>query len=243
MTPNVLIASSTQAWIDESIQSILQASSQAIFRRGRFSLVLSGGSTPRSIYQELAEPKNASQIDWPTTYILWGDERSVPPDHPDSNYLMAKQALLDHVPVPPENVFRIRGELSPQNAAEEYEEQIKTFFQNQEKYFDLVLLGLGGDGHTASLFPESEALSENQGWVAPTYAPSQQAWRITLTYPALLSSRQAIFLVSGAGKAKVVKQLIQDPQNSNQYPAAKIAANHENLTWVLDQEAAYLLSA
>jgi 6-phosphogluconolactonase len=238
MTPQLLIAPSMQAWIDESVQIITQASNQVISQRGKFSMVLSGGSTPRSIYQALADPQNASQIDWPFTYIFWGDERSVPPDHADSNYLMAKQALLDHVPVPPENIYRIRGELSPQDSAADHEERIKSFFKDQERRFDLVLLGLGADGHTASLFPESQALNENQNWVAPNYAPSQQAWRITLTYPALLSARQAIFLVSGAGKAKVVKQIIQDPYSSTQFPAAKVAANHPNLSWILDQGAA-----
>jgi 6-phosphogluconolactonase len=238
MKSQVLIASSQQAWVDESLQIILQIAEQAAAQRGRFSLVLSGGSTPRSIYQVLAEPEKSNRIDWSCTHIFWGDERAVPPDHPDSNYRMAKQALLEHIPIPPENVFRIKGELSPGDAAEEYEEQIETFFKGRDKHFDLILLGLGGDGHTASLFPDSDALSENQRWVAANYAPSQQAWRVTLTYPALLSSHKAIFLVNGAGKSKVLSQIIQDPQNASQFPAANVVANHPNLIWILDQGAA-----
>jgi 6-phosphogluconolactonase len=241
MNPQVFIAPSSQAWIDRSVDSILQAASGSIQQRGQFSLVLSGGSTPRPVYQALAQPGKAGEIDWYRTHIFWGDERAVPPGHPDSNYRMAKQALLDHVSLPPENIYRIHGEFHHQDSAKDYQGQIKNYFGNQEQRFDLVLLGLGADGHTASLFPESEALEENHLWAAANYAPSQQAWRITLTYPALLNSHQVIFLVKGSGKAEIVKRIIQDPQNSTQFPAAAVAAGHPNLTWVLDQDAASLL--
>jgi 6-phosphogluconolactonase len=241
MNPQVLIASSPQVWIEKSVELILQAADDAILQRGHFSLVLSGGSTPQPLYRALAQPQHANKLDWSRTHIFWGDERTAPPNHPDSNYGMAKQALLDHVPLPPENINRIQGELPPQDAAEKYEKLITSYFSNQEKRFDLVLLGLGTDGHTASLFPETEALKETLLWVAPNYVPSQQAWRSTLTYPALTSARKIIFLLTGGGKADIVKQIIENAQVSTKFPAAQVAAQHPNLTWVLDEEAAKLL--
>lgn len=241
MNPQVLIASSPQVWIDKSVELIFQSADDAIQQRGRFSLVLSGGSTPQPLYRALAQLPRASKLDWSRTQIFWGDERTAPPDHPDSNYSMAKQALLDHVPLPPKNIYRIQGELPPQDAAEEYEKLIASYFINQEKRFDLVLLGLGADGHTASLFPESEALKETLLWATANYVPSQQVWRSTLTYPALTSARKIIFLVTGGGKAEIVKQIIENDQVSSKFPAAQVAAQHPNLTWVLDEESARLL--
>jgi 6-phosphogluconolactonase len=238
MKPRIISSPYPQPWTKNAVEFIVNASNQAIERRERFSLVLSGGGTPTPVYRALSEAENAGRIDWFRTHVFWGDERAVPPDHPNSNYGMAKQALLDHLPLPLEHIHRIPGELPPEEAAARYQQQIERYFEGQEQRFDIVLLGLGADGHTASLFPESEALSEEQLWVAANYAPSQQAWRITLTYPAILSARQILFLVSGAGKAEVVKQIIQQPDLAAHFPTARIASQHQELTWILDEDAA-----
>ncbi|MFI5144894.1 MAG: 6-phosphogluconolactonase, partial [Ignavibacteria bacterium] len=146
------------------------------------SFVLSGGSTPRNLYMILGSERFREHINWDKVYIFWGDERCVPPDSEESNYKMAYDSLLSHIEIPQKNIFRIKGELSPQEAAKEYENRLKEFFPNNNlPSFDIILLGLGEDGHTASLFPGSDALKENEKWVVENYAEKQHKWRITMT--------------------------------------------------------------
>lgn len=243
MTGRILVAPTKPAWIEESSAIIQKAAQDSIARRGCFSLVLSGGNTPRPVYQALANlGVKGKRLDWENTFIFWGDERCVPPDHPVSNYRMAREALLDQIPIPENNIFRIKGESPPDKAASDYQKDIDDFFKDRQKHFDLVLLGIGEDGHTASLFPQSSALEENHSWVSPNYIASNNVWRVTLTYPAILSARKILFLISGNKKAEIVQQIIQDPINSSRYPAAKVASTHQDVTWVLEQTAGVKLN-
>jgi 6-phosphogluconolactonase len=213
----------------------------AIAHRGRFLLALSGGSTPRPLYELLASRPFATQIDWPRVHVFWGDERCVPPDQPGSNYRMAREALLDHVPLPPANVHRIRGEDEAAQAAAAYEELLGTFFGSREispkVSFDLVLLGMGADGHTASLFPGSAAVRETHRWVVASPGPQPGSWRVSLTPVLLNAAENVTFLVSGADKAERLKDVLEDGQ-PDLLPAQSIRPTHGALHWMIDAAAA-----
>ena len=167
--------------------------------------------------------------------MWWGDERCVPPEDPASNYRLAHAALLSKVPIPAENVHRMRGELEPEAAAAAYASELAAHF-GDELRFDLVLLGLGEDGHTASLFPGSAALAERRRWVAANWVESLDSWRLTLTYPAINASRHAVFLVQGAAKAGILKAVLED--EAGEYPASRVRLADGMLIWVVDEEAA-----
>ncbi len=231
-------------------EQILEVGRNAITSRGRFSFALAGGSTPRGVYQVLASDSHASQLDWSCTHVFWGDERCVPADRPDSNYGMARQALLDHVPIPVSNVFRIRGEIAPQQAAEEYETTLRAFFSSPSAEpglassydgFDLILLGMGDDGHTASLFPRTSAVREKERWVISHYVGKVDAWRVTFTPPVINRAHHVFFLVSGADKARRLKDVLTDPYRPNDFPAQIVQPAKGELLWLVDGEAAALL--
>lgn len=242
LTPEIKILPDNAALSLAAAQEFQTASVQAIGKRNRFSVALSGGNTPRSVYSLLAQQYRSSLL-WDKIHIFFGDERSVPPDHPDSNYRMANEALLSQVPIPPENVHRIRAELGPEAAAKDYESQLRSFFQLANyawPRFDLIMLGLGEDGHTASLFPGSSALGESSRLAAPTWVEKKQTFRITLTYPVLNHAAEVEFLVSGSGKAQILKDVLY-PSSSVAFPAQLIKPEDGRLLWLLDQEAARLL--
>ena len=199
------------------------------------------------LYNLLASEPFSERVDWSLTHIFWGDERCVPPDNPESNYLKAKQTLLDNVPVPEENVHRIPAEMNPEQAAEAYEEVLLRYFsalpnqdESSQASFDLVLLGMGEDGHTASLFPGTRAIHEEQRWVAAQYIDKLAAWRITLTPPILNRAAQVIFLVSGAGKSYTLQRVIYGSFQPERYPAQIIRPSNGNLQWLVDEAAASL---
>lgn len=205
----------------------------------RFTVALSGGSTPRRLFTLLAGPPFSESIDWEKIYFFWGDERCVPPDHPDSNYRMASETLLSKVPVPERNIHRIPAEdPDHQRAAESYSETISRFFAPSPPRFDLVLLGMGADGHTASLFPDTTALTVTDRIAVPNYVPKFDAWRITLTAPVINTAKQVIFLVSGADKAPALHEVIEGHHDPRMYPSQLIAPSDGNLTWLIDQDAA-----
>lgn len=207
------------------------------------SVVLSGGSTPKRLYQLLATDTFARRIDWQRLHVFWGDERCVPPDHADSNYRMARESLLDHVPIPDENVHRIAGELDPTQAAALYEQHLRAFFSGQPR-FDLILLGLGNDGHTASLFPHTPALDERERWVvADYYAPVQPPWRVTLTPPAINAAARVVFLVSGEEKADMLRRVLEGEFKPHELPAQLIQPISGELTWLVDETAASRIKA
>jgi 6-phosphogluconolactonase len=229
-------------------QNIVALAHRAIEARGRFCLVLAGGSTPRQLYTLLATEEYAPHIDWSRVYVFWGDERCVPPDHAESNYRMAHESLLAHVPIPAGHIYRIPGEAPPQQAAEEYEQALRTFFEQQvgdasssPATFDLVLLGMGSDGHTASLFPGTQAVHEESRWVVACYVDTVQAWRITLTPVMFRHARQVIFLVAGEGKAERLHQVLYGHYTPGELPAQSIRPGEGRVVWMVDKAAAKYL--
>jgi 6-phosphogluconolactonase len=213
----------------------------AVAERGQFTVALSGGSTPRAMYTLLAAEENAARIDWTKVHVFWGDERCVPPDHPGSSFRMARETLLDHVPLPEGNLHRVRGELDPEEAARAYAAELQSFFGTEWPCFDLVLLGMGSDGHTASLFPGSPALDERRRSVVAVTAhyEDRPAQRVSLTAPAINTARQIIFLVAGASKAGIVSAVLEGPPEC--YPAQLIQPAAGQLAWMMDAPAASLL--
>jgi 6-phosphogluconolactonase len=209
---------------------------------GRFTVALSGGSTPKAMFQILAEKPFADSLPWPSIYFFWGDERCVSPDHAESNYRMANETLLSKVPVPRENIFRIPAEDEDhERAAAIYSETLQTFFAEEQPGFDIVFLGMGADGHTASLFPGTTALCADGGVAAANYVDKLQSWRITLTADAINKASNVIFLVAGADKAPALKEVIKGPRNPKQYPSQLIKPSHGALLWMVDEAAAKLL--
>jgi len=212
-----------------------------------FTLVLSGGSTPRSTFALLASDNSfRARIPWDRIHFFWGDERHVPPDHEESNYRMANEVMLSRVPVPEKNIHRIKSEIPDAgNAATQYEEEILEFFKlkrGQLPLFDCVLLGMGTDGHTASLFPGSEALHEESRLVVATWEEPFQTHRITLTLPVLNNAGFIMFIVSGNEKAERLKEVIESKKQSTRLPAQLIKPNHGRLLWLLDKGAASQLN-
>jgi 6-phosphogluconolactonase len=210
---------------------------------GRFTVALSGGSTPKSLYSLLASDAFRGQIPWAQIHFFWGDERCVPPDHPDSNYRMAHESLLAKASVPKENIHRIETELEPEVAAEKYEREIREFFRlsgSALPRFDLILLGLGDDGHTASLFPGSAALDETSRLVVATYVEKLKTYRISMTLPVLNHAANIFFLVAGESKAGAARDVLR---RSRDLPARRIAPVDGRLVWFLDQAAAAFLHA
>ena len=214
----------------------------AIADHGRFRVALSGGNTPRAVYSLVAGVRKP-EFPWSKTHIFFGDERSVPPDHPDSNYRMANETLLSKVPIPKENIHRVRTELDPESAARDYEEQIRNEFalpENELPRFDLILLGLGDDGHTASLFPGTAALGERTRMVVANWVAKLNTFRITLTYPVLNNAAEDLFIVSGKGKAEIAAKVLSKSETP-EFPAQRVQPANGRLLWLLDQDAAGLL--
>ena len=243
--PEISIYPATEHLAHAAAEHLVTVAVSSIDDRGSFAVALSGGSTPRPAYEHLATMELASQLDWSHIHVFWGDERCVAPHHPDSNYGMAREALLDHIPIPTRNVHRVLGELAPAEAASRYEATLRQFFspkrEGEAVTFDLVLLGMGTDGHTASLFPRSQVLAERSRWVASNHVDETKGWRITLTPPAINAARQVIFLVCGRAKAKTVQQVIRGPRQPRLLPAQIVRPKRGNLTWLLDSAAASLL--
>ena len=205
-------------------------SGEAVAQKGFFTVALSGGSTPKVLYQLLADENEPfrAQVPWAKIHFFWSDERHVPPDHPDSNYRMAYEAMLSRVPVPESNIHRVHSENpNADEAARQYEQ---TLLQ-----LDLILLGLGPDGHTASIFPGSEVLHETKRLVAAPWVEKFNSYRITMTLPLLNSGAVVLFLVSGAEKAGIVKEVLEGPKK---YPAQFVQPTHGQLLWMLDKDAA-----
>lgn len=237
------------ALMRSAAETITTRAARAVAERGRFSVALSGGSTPRALYALLAADEFAARIPWPQVDVFWGDERCVPPDHADSNYRMARETLLDRVPIPASNIHRMRGEISPAEAALEYEGVLRAYFapksgQGQaQARFDVLLLGLGDDGHTASLFPHTPALREHARWVVENWVAKLDAWRITLTPPAINAATLILFLVAGEGKAQVLRDVLYGPPQTDRYPAQRVQPDGGRLVWMLDAAAAARLPA
>ena len=216
---------------------IVKIAAEALQAKGKFSIALAGGSTPESLYKLLASDEFKKEIDWTKTRVFFGDERCVSPDDAESNYRMANAALLARVSILPENVFRLRGEIEPEKAAAEYEEIIKKTLGENAR-LDLILLGMGDDGHTASLFPQTRALRETKKLVAANFVEKLNANRLTLTFSAINSAKNVLFLVAGAKKAAMIKKVFSG--ETIDLPSSLIKPENGNCFWFLDEEAASL---
>jgi 6-phosphogluconolactonase len=219
----------------------MEKAHQAVKQRGRFTVALAGGETPRRIYEILAKEPYKSRIPWQKIHIFWGDERYVPSSDIRSNQLMARQSLLDHVPIPNGQIHPITCESTPAQSAEDYEQVIRSTFIGENPQFDFIFLGLGADGHTASLFPNSEVLKERKRLVGHGYAVEQNSYRITLTAPFINQAATIVFLVIGDSKAKVLYEVLEGPKDLQRLPSQMIASPKGELHWLLDQEAGKLL--
>ncbi len=229
----------------EAAEEFVRLAKESVAERGRFAVALSGGSTPKLLYSMLADdPVLRAELPWDKTHFFWGDERYVPPDDKDSNYRMTSEAMLSKAPVPASNVHRVKGELEDAcKAASEYEETLQEFFGSALPRFDLVLLGMGPDGHTASLFPGTEALGERTHWVVANWVPKFNSFRITLTLPVLNNAACVIFLVGGSEKANVLSAVLGNNPASDPYPAQLVKPSNGKLIWLVAKDAATLLPA
>lgn len=217
---------------------------EAVRVNGRFTLALAGGSTPKSLYRLLSSEEYSRKIPWDKVHLFWGDERCVLPDHPDSNYRMVWETLLSSIDIPPENIHRIKGELGEAGAAA-YEKTLRMSFNMDGPAFpcfDLVLLGMGADGHTASLFPGTPVLSEERVWVRNLFVEKLNSMRITLTPPVINSAAEILLLVSGEGKAPALKEVLEGPFDPGRYPAQLLRGAKGNVTWLVDEAAGRLLA-
>lgn len=234
--PLIKVEPTPAAVAEEAARRIVAAYEESIELKGRFSLALAGGSTPKLLYERLAAEPYRDQIDWTKVHVYFGDERCVPPDHAESNYRMAREALLSVVPIPLDNVNRMRGELEPEAAAREYGLLLKEHFGDAG--CDVVLLGMGDDGHTASLFPDTAALRETEHRCVANFVPKLDTWRITMTAPFINRAWQVMVLVTGAGKAERLRQVLEEKPDPNQTPIRLIDPEIGKMVWVMDAAAA-----
>jgi 6-phosphogluconolactonase len=241
----ITIYPDNESLISGTADFIADLAIQAISERGRFTLSLSGGNTPRPVYARLATTGYRGRIDWPKVQIFFGDERCVPLDDSRSNYLMVRTALLDQVPLPADNIHRIRGEKVPEKAAADYNEALQRIFGGDPvtggpppEGFDLILLGMGDNGHTASLFPGLAAVTEPRRWVMAQYVEVVGMWRVTMTPVIINTARQVLFLVSGAQKAEMLQRVLEGPYQPVVLPSQIIKPASGELYWLLDQPAA-----
>lgn len=227
-------------------EEFVRLANEATGSGGRFTVALSGGSTPKALYTLLATDTFRVRIPWEKVHLFWGDERCVPPDHADSNYRMVRESLLNHAPIPKENIYRILGEDSdPGKAATSYESTLRESFgltPTQLPRFDLVLLGMGDDGHTASLFPHTAALSEMQRLVVANYVEKFGTHRLTLTIPVINHAAQVVFLISGGSKAAVLKEVLEGKDDPHRLPSRLIHPVTGKLLYIIDQAAGQELS-
>jgi 6-phosphogluconolactonase len=219
----------------------VECAHEAVDHHGYFSVVLAGGSTPRAMYEVLATIEFVPRVEWEKVHVFWGDERCVAPNHEESNYRMAFKSMLSHLPIPVQQIYRLEGEIEPKEAAKNYEERLQSFFENKPPRFDLVLLGLGDDGHTASLFPHTKALEEKRGWVVANYVRKFSSWRLTLTAHIINQGANVTFLVSGQEKAEILLRVMAGRYDPEEIPAQSIRPERGQLRWLLDAKAALLL--
>ena len=237
--PNPIVFPDQSGFIDGAADFIVDVATQAIADRGRFTIALSGGSTPRPIYARMASVGYRERIDWSKVYVFFGDERCVPPDDARSNYRMAREALLDHIALPADNIHRIQGEIDPAQAALSYEQELQQLFRTAAlPAFDLICLGLGDNGHTASLFPGTASLREKERWIVPQYVEVMTTWRVTFTAPLINAARHCTFLVEGAGKAEMSQHVLEGPYQPDVLPAQLIQPVNGELHWLVDAPAA-----
>ena len=242
MPRRILVCQTPEDLFEAAAQFVVQSLTFQPDSGKTYSIALSGGSTPQRLFVRLAAEPYRSQVDWSSIRIFWGDEREVPPDHSESNFRMAKENLLDRVPIPADQIFRMEGERPAQEAAVRYEKVLQRAFSLKNKEgvprFDLILLGMGSDGHTASLFPETSVLKETEQWVAAPRVEKFHAHRITLTPPVFNAAKRVLFVVGGSDKDKAAEAVLEGPFQPNRYPAQIVNPVQGDVVWLLDREAA-----
>lgn len=240
--PELHTFADTQELVQAAADLLVQLGQRAIAERNRFLVALSGGSTPKTLYATLTSPTLARRLDWTKVHFFFGDERCVPPEHPESNFGLAQAMLFAPLHIPPSSIHRIQGEDLPEAAAISYETLLRRLTAKPEEpwpVFDLVLLGMGDDGHTASLFPGTPAVSESTRWVVPSSAPQGARSRITITLGVINHASVILFLVTGGNKATVVRRVIESRADAADfYPAAQVRPETGRLLWYLDRAAA-----
>jgi 6-phosphogluconolactonase len=233
---NISIPGDKQETITFCVKQLLQIGQEAIQQQGFFTIALSGGSTPNAIFKELSQPQYADQLDWTKVLCFWSDERSVPPNHPESNYHMAMQSGLGSLPIPQENIFRMEAEKDIEEGAKRYEE---LFIEKvPSRQFDLMMLGMGEDGHTASLFPRTHGLHTNDRLFIANYVPQKHTWRMSATYNSIHSSRIICIYVLGESKAEMVAKALTSPYDPDNLPVQRVGTTTHKAIWILDQYAA-----
>lgn len=230
----------SQEVLEKLANYFTNAAKETIASSGKFSVALSGGSSPKALYELLASDF-AEKIDWKIVYFFFGDERNVPQNDPNSNYLMAKKALFDPLKIAETQIFAVDTRLEPTRAAQQYAKEIEEFFGAKEAHFDLILLGLGDNSHTASLFPNTPVLNENEATVKEVFLEDQKVFRITFTAPLINLGYRIAFLVYGEGKAEAVHHVIEGEEDINVFPAQLIKPVHGEVEWFLDRGAASYL--
>lgn len=221
--------------IDALSQLFVSSANEAISKNGQFSVALSGGSSPKKLYEVLAS-KYADDLDWSKVYFFFGDERYVPHNHTDSNYLLAKNGLFDALNIADEQVFKVDTSLDPASAALEYQRSICKFF-NEDPNFDLIILGLGDDAHTASIFPKTSLVWIDEELVKDVYLTDKEVYRISFTAPLINKAKQIAFLTFGENKADAIKAVLEGEKNVELYPAQLVKPINGNLTWFVDEAA------
>ncbi|UVT15841.1 MAG: 6-phosphogluconolactonase [Nitrospira sp.] len=247
VTPEIHVSRDGREWTQEAAAFILSACEQAIQSTGRCLVALSGGSTPKTLYRTLCESEWKSRFNWPRIFFLFGDERCTPPEHPESNFGMAQAELFRPLNIPSDHIYRMKGEYQDSTvAAQEYERQLRELTKcpvPESPRLDVILLGLGEDGHTASLFPGTEALQEQSKIVTVGHAPTGIRHRLTLTLGVLNRAAVVLFLVTGSGKAEMVRRVIESESDADRsLPAARISPESGRLVWMLDEAAARRLT-
>lgn len=220
---------------------IIEAAENAIAARGRFIISLSGGKTPAGLYNLLASTLYKEKLQWKNVYIFWGDERCVPLDDERNNAYQAKKILLDKIEIPAKNIHRIHTNLAPEKAAADYEKEIDIFFKGDEQRFDLILLGLGDNGHTASIFPDTDLVKEKAKGIRAVYVAEEKKFRVSMTVPLINQALNILFLVTGVAKAAILEKVLTGPYQPDNYPAQLIKPVAGLLTWFTDDDAASLL--
>ncbi|MDQ6671505.1 MAG: 6-phosphogluconolactonase [Chloroflexota bacterium] len=239
----IRVLADPQALAEAAARQVVEYAQTAIRERGRFSIALSGGSTPRELHVRLASQPLVHQIDWTRVHVFFGDERCVPPEDERSNFRMARETLLSKVPIPSEQIHRVKGELPPQEATADYDQQLHDFFGTEPPRLDLILLGMGDNGHTASLFPGLSAVREQQRWVVAEYVAEVSMWRITLTPVVLNLAREDVFLVAGAAKTGMLRQVLEGAYAPDKLPAQVVRPALGEVIWMVDAAAAADLTA
>jgi len=237
---DIAIPGNREETLHFSVEQIIKIANESIADHDYFSIALSGGSTPKAIFQALADPKNRDRIDWTKVKLYWSDERAVPHSNPESNFKMAMDAGFSSLPIPESQIFRMEAEKDVEHHAHHYESLIKSNIPDGK--FDFVMLGMGEDGHTASLFPHTHGLHSDGKWVVGNFIPEKDVWRMTLTYECINRARNIVIYVLGTSKAPMVKQVFTGNYDPDQYPIQKVGTPESKALWVLDIDASKMIT-